>query len=68
MGDVWDDLLSEFRPSCPYDDDEDDIWECINDEFVDWRDGNLSRNGDYDDPVDQAEDERGFVVMNYRNH
>ncbi|MCY3659072.1 MAG: SH3 domain-containing protein, partial [Caldilineaceae bacterium] len=68
VGDFWDDFLSVFRPSCLYDDDEDDVWECINDEFVDWRLNNLPRNGDYDDLVDQAEDERGFVVMNYKNN
>ncbi len=68
VADFWDDLLSEFRPSCLYDDDEDDVWECINDEFVDWRLDYMPHNGDYDDLVDQAEDERGFVVMNYKNN
>lgn len=67
VGDFWDDFLSEFRPSCLYDDDEDDVWECINDEFVDWRDDYMPRTGDYDDLVDQDEDEHGFVVMDYKN-
>ena len=68
VGDLWDDLLSYFRPSCLYNDDEDDVWECINDEFIDWRDDNLPHNGDYDDLVDHDEDDRGFVVMNYKNN
>ena len=67
MGDFWDDLLSFLWGSCLYDDDEDAVWECINDEFVDWRDDELPRSGDYDDLVDQDEDERGFVVMDYEN-
>jgi hypothetical protein len=67
VGDVWDDLMSEFRPSCLYNDDEDDVWECINDEFQDWLVDDMLLNGDYDDLVDQDEDERGFVVIDYRN-
>ena len=68
MGDFWDDLLSFLKGSCLYDDDEDAVWECINDEFVDWRDDYMPRTGEYDDLVDQDEDERGFVVMDYKNN
>ena len=67
VGDLWDDLLSDFRPSCLYVDDEDDFWECTNEEFVDWRDENMPRDGDYHDLVDHDEDGRGFVVWDYRN-
>ncbi len=41
---------------CLYDDDEDDVWECIDDEFQDWLD-DLGRNDDYDDLIDELEDE-----------
>ncbi len=48
VGDLWDDA-----GSCLYDDDEDDVWECIDDEFQDWLDDELRSNDDYDDLIDE---------------
>lgn len=55
--------------SCLYDDDEDDVWACINEEFQDWVD-DLSRNDDYDDLIDDLKDDNddrylGVAVLGY---
>lgn len=60
LGDFWDDA-----GNCLYDDNEGDVWDCIDDEFQDWLDSNLSRNDDYDDLLDElyADNRRGFGVI-----
>ncbi len=64
IADFWDDA-----GSCLYDDDEDDVWECIDDEFQDWLDDELSSNDDYDDLIDELErsshDDLGLSILDY---
>ncbi len=38
------------------DDDEDDVWECLDNEFQDWLDDELSSSDDYNDFIDELED------------
>lgn len=68
--------VSEFwqdAGSCLYDDDEEDVWECIDDAFQDWLDDELSSRDDYDDFIDELEDEYddaqgyGFSVEDYED-
>ena len=54
IGEFWEDA-----GSCLYDDDRDDIWECINDEFQDLLNDDLSNYADYDRFVDELEDNEG---------
>ena len=51
VADLWDDA-----GSCLYDNDEDDVWDCINDEFQDWLDDELSSSDDYNDFIDELQD------------
>ena len=51
VADFWEDA-----GSCLYDDDDDDVWECIDDEFQDWLDDELSSSDDYNDFIDELED------------
>ncbi len=64
IADFWNDA-----GSCLYDDDEDDVWDCINDEFQDWLDDELSSNDDYDDLIDELDrsrhDDLGLAVLGY---
>ncbi|MYC62456.1 MAG: hypothetical protein F4X16_06425 [Caldilineaceae bacterium SB0661_bin_34] len=62
VGDLWDEA-----GSCLYDDDEDDVWECLDDALDDWLDDNMRSNDDYDDLEDEEEDERGFTLEDYEN-
>ena len=51
---------------CIYDEDRDEVWECIDDEFQDWLDDELSRNDDYDDLLEEvARRDPGFVIERY---
>ena len=50
VADFWEDA-----GGCLYDDDEDDVWECIDEEFKDWLDDDLSSSDDYDDFIDELE-------------
>ena len=60
IGDLWDEA-----GSCLYDDDEDDVWECLDDALKDWLDDNMHSSDDYDDLEDEEEDERGFTLEDY---
>ena len=51
VADFWEDA-----GDCIYDDDEDDVWECLDDEFQDWLDDELSSSDDYNDFIDELED------------
>ena len=44
IGDLWD-----VAGSCLYDDDEDDVWECLSDALDDWLNDNMHSSNDYDD-------------------
>ena len=68
VGGLWDEFLGVFDPWCLYEDDEDELWECIDDEFQDWLTDYLDRNDDYDDLEDVEEEERGFTLEDYENH
>ncbi len=58
IGELWDDA-----GRCLYDDDEDDVWECIDDEFQDWLDdADLRSSDDYDDLIDELEDDNNLGV------
>ncbi len=64
VGEFWEDA-----GSCLYDNDEDDIWECIEEEFEDWLDG-LNSNDDYDDLLDEMhddteDDDYGVAIADY---
>ena len=62
VGDLWDEA-----GSCLYDDDEDDVWECIDEAFDDWLDDNMRSNDDYDDLEDEEDEDRGFVLEDYED-
>ena len=51
VADFWEDA-----GNCLYDNDEDDVWECLDDEFRDWLDDELSSSDDYNDFIDELED------------
>ena len=57
VADFW-----EEAGRCLYDDDEDDVWECIDEEFKDWLDDELSASDDYDDFIDELEDANTALV------
>ena len=61
-GELWDEA-----DSCLYDNDEDDVWECIDDAFDDWLDDNMRSNDDYNDLEDEEDDTRGFTLEDYEN-
>jgi hypothetical protein len=62
VGELWD-----KADNCLYDSDEDDVWECIDEEFDDWLDDNMRSGDDYSDLDDEEEDERGFTLEDYEN-
>ena len=62
VGELWDEA-----GSCLYDDDEDDVWECLDEALDDWLDDNMGRNDDYDDLEDEEEDDRGFTLEDYED-
>ena len=62
VGDLWDEA-----GSCLYDDDEDDVWECLDDALDDWLDDNMRSGDDYDDLEDEEKDDRGFTLEDYEN-
>ncbi len=62
IGELWDDA-----DSCLYDEDEEDVWECLDDEFDDWLDDNMRSGDDYDDLEDEEDDTRGFTLEDYEN-
>ncbi len=68
VGELWDEFGNLFELPCLYEDDEDDLWVCIDDEFEDWRSDYLDdRYDDYDDLEDVEEEERGFTLDDYEN-
>ena len=67
VGELWDEFGNLFERPCMYEDDEDDLWACIDDEFQDWLSDYLDRNDDYDDLKDVEEEERGFTLEDYEN-
>ena len=52
--DFWEDA-----GSCLYDDNEYDVWDCIDDEFQDWLDEELSSNDNYNDFIDELQRREG---------
>ena len=64
VGELWDEA-----GSCLYDGDEDDedVWECIDDAFDDWLDDNMRSGDDYNDLDDEEDDTRGFTLEDYEN-
>ena len=46
----------ENAGDCLYDDDRDDVWDCIDEEFQDWLDDELSSSDDYNDFIGELED------------
>ena len=68
VGELWDEFGGFFDTPCIFEDDEDDLWECIDEEFEDWRSDYLDRNDDYDDLEDAEEEERGFTLEDYENN
>ena len=63
VGELWDEASS----SCLYDDDEDDVWECLDDALDDWLDDHMRSNDDYDDLEDDRESRRGFILKDYED-
>ncbi|MCY3657530.1 MAG: hypothetical protein OXG36_00740 [Caldilineaceae bacterium] len=63
-GELWDEA-----GSCLHDGDEDDedVWECIDDALDDWLDDNMRSGDDYNDLDDEEEDTRGFTLEDYEN-
>ena len=62
VGELW-----EEAGSCLYDDDEDDVWECIDEALDDWLDDNMNSNDDYDDLEDEEDHKRGFTLEDYED-
>ena len=62
VGELW-----EEAGSCLYDDDDEDVWECLDDALDDWLDDNMHSNDDYDDLEDEEEDDRGFTLEDYED-
>lgn len=62
MGELWDEA-----GSCLYDDNDDDVWECIDDALDDWLDDNMRSGDDYNDLDDEEDDTRGFTLEDYEN-
>ena len=64
MGELWDEA-----ESCLHDGDEndDEVWECIDDALDDWLDDNMRSGDDYDDLEDEEDDTRGFTLEDYEN-
>ena len=62
MGELWDEA-----GSCLYDDQEDDVWDCIDDALDDWLDENMRSGDDYNDLEDEEDDTRGFTLEDYEN-
>ena len=62
VGELW-----EEAGSCLYDDDEDDVWECLDEAFDDWLDDNMRSNDDYDDLEDEEDEDRGFTLEDYED-
>ena len=65
MGELWDET-----DSCLHDGDEDDedVWECIDEALDDWLDDNMRSGDDYNDLEDEEDDTRGFTLEDYENH
>ena len=55
VGELWDEA-----GSCLYDDNEDDVWECLDEALDDWLDDNMDSRDDYDDLEDEEEEESGL--------
>ncbi|MYC62453.1 MAG: hypothetical protein F4X16_06410 [Caldilineaceae bacterium SB0661_bin_34] len=64
VGELW-----EEAGSCLHDGDEDDedVWECIDEALDDWLDDHMGSNDDYDDLEDERENRRGFTLEDYEN-
>ncbi|MXZ25857.1 MAG: hypothetical protein F4Y80_13565, partial [Caldilineaceae bacterium SB0665_bin_21] len=63
VGELW-----EEADSCLYDDDdEEDIWECLDEALDDWLDDHMGSNDDYDDLEDERESRRGFTLEDYED-
>ena len=63
VGDLWDEA-----GSCLYDDDEDDVWACLDDALEDWLTDNMRSSDDYNDLRNEEEDDRGFTLEDYENN
>ncbi|MYD89907.1 MAG: hypothetical protein F4Y08_06145 [Caldilineaceae bacterium SB0662_bin_9] len=62
VGELWDEA-----GSCLYDDDDEDVWECIDEALDDWFDDHMGRNDDYDDLEGERENRRGFTLEDYED-
>ena len=62
VGELWEDA-----GSCLYDDDEDEVWECIDEALDNWLDDNRRYLDDYDDLETHEEEDRGFVLEDYED-
>ena len=62
MGQLWDEA-----DSCLYDDDDDDVWECLDEALDDWLHDHMRSSDDYDDLENEEEDDRGFTLEDYEN-
>ena len=65
VGELWE----EAGSSCLHDGDEDDedVWECIDDALDEWLDDHMGRNDDYDDLEDERDNRRGFTLEDYED-
>ena len=62
VGELWDEA-----GSCLYDDDEDEVWECLDEALDDWLDDNMDHDDDYGDLEDEEEEDRGFTLEDYED-
>ena len=62
VGELWDEA-----GSCLYDDNKDDVWECLDEALDDWLDDNMDSRDDYGDLEDEEEEDRGFTLEDYED-
>ncbi len=64
VGELWDEAGSCLHDG---DEDDDDVWDCIDKALEDWLDEHMHRNDDYDDLEDERENRRGFTLEDYED-
>ena len=67
VGDIWRDTedSDDYTDSCLFDDDEDDLWDCVNEVFQDWLERKLSSDEDYDDFIDELDGDSNIGLASH---
>ncbi|MCE2468086.1 MAG: hypothetical protein J4G06_08700, partial [Caldilineaceae bacterium] len=62
VGELW-----EEADSCLYDEDEEEVWECLDYALDNWLDDHMGSKDDYGDLEDERDNRRGFTLEDYEN-